>query len=205
VAIGAAPASDSYLSSPRVIAAARTSGADAIHPGYGFLSENPPSRNACADAGVIFVGPPAGVMETMGSKIEARRWPSRAGRPVVLARAPSDQGNAGLRQAIERVGLPALIKASAGGGGRGCGSFAIRRRRRGDRRGPARSGRRIQRRHALRRAADRRRAARRDPDIRGRLTARASTCSRRDCSVQRRHQKVIEESPRRADADLRRA
>jgi acetyl/propionyl-CoA carboxylase alpha subunit len=66
VAIGTAPASDSYLSIPRVIAAARSSRADAIHPGYGFLSENPAFANACADAGVIFVGPPAGVMEKMG-------------------------------------------------------------------------------------------------------------------------------------------
>jgi acetyl/propionyl-CoA carboxylase alpha subunit len=119
VAIGAAPAADSYLSIPRVIAAARTSGADAVHPGYGFLSENPAFANACAEAGVIFVGPPAGVMEKMGSKIEARRVAIAAGAPVVPGETPNNQGNAGLRQAIERVGLPALIKASAGGGGRG--------------------------------------------------------------------------------------
>src|SRR6185503_2675839 len=93
--------------------------ADAVHPGYGFLSENPAFANACADAGVIFVGPPADVMEKMGSKIEARQVATAAGAPIVPGETPNNQENTGLRHAIERVGLPALIKASAGGGGRG--------------------------------------------------------------------------------------
>jgi 3-methylcrotonyl-CoA carboxylase alpha subunit len=204
VAIGAAPVSDSYLSIPRVIAAARASAADAIHPGYGFLSENPAFANACADAGVIFVGPPAGVMAKMGSKIEARRMAVAAGAPVVPGETPSEQGNAGLHQAIERVGLPALIKASAGGGGRGM---------------------RIVRDHGDADAAVD--AARREATaafgdgtlyverlIEGARHVEIQVFAddhghvihlfERDCSVQRRHQKVIEESPSPAlTVDLR--
>jgi 3-methylcrotonyl-CoA carboxylase alpha subunit len=195
VAIGAAPASESYLSIPRVIDAARRSGADAIHPGYGFLSENPAFATACADAGVIFVGPPAGVMEMMGSKIEARQVAVAAGAPVVPGETPSEQGNAGLQQAIQRVGLPALIKASAGGGGRG---MRIVREP-----GDAEAAIDAARREAISAFGD------------GTLyVERLITGARhvevqvfaddhghvvhlfeRDCSVQRRHQKVIEESP----------
>jgi acetyl/propionyl-CoA carboxylase alpha subunit len=204
VAIGTAPASDSYLSIPRVIAAARSSRADAIHPGYGFLSENPAFANACVDAGVIFVGPPAGVMEKMGSKIEARRVAVAAGAPVVPGETPSNQTNDGLRQTIERVGLPALIKASAGGGGRGM---------------------RIVRDHGDADAAidaARREAASAFSDgtlyverlIEGARHVEIQIFAddhghvlhlfERDCSVQRRHQKVIEESPSPAlTADLR--
>ena len=204
VAIGAAPASESYLSIPRVIAAVRSCGADAVHPGYGFLSENPAFAHACAEAGVIFVGPPAGVMENMGSKIEARRVAVAAGAPVVPGEIPGDQGNAGLQHAIERVGLPALIKASAGGGGRGMRIV----RDRGD-------------------AAAAIDAARREASaafgdgtlyverlIEGARHVEIQIVAddhghvlhlfERDCSVQRRHQKVIEESPSPAlTADLR--
>src|SRR5258708_8116187 len=119
VAIGAAPARDSYLSAPKLLDAARSSGADAIHPGYGFLSENAPFASACAGAGLTFVGPPADVIAQMGSKINARRLVSAAGVPVVPGETPDDQSDRGIRQAIERIGLPALINASAGGGGKG--------------------------------------------------------------------------------------
>ena len=204
LAIGAAPASDSYLSIPRVIAATRTSGADAVHPGYGFLSENPAFANACADAGVIFVGPPAGVMEKMGSKIEARRVAVAAGAPVVPGESPGNQGNAGLHQAIERVGLPALIKASAGGGGRGMrivrdygdADAAIDAARReatgafGD--GTLYVERLIEgARHV-------------EIQILADDHGHVLHLFERDCSVQRRHQKVIEESPSPAlTGDLR--
>jgi acetyl-CoA carboxylase biotin carboxylase subunit len=204
VAIGAAPAADSYLSIPRVIAAARSSRADAIHPGYGFLSENPAFASACLDAGVIFVGPPAGVMEKMGSKIQARRVAVAAGAPVVPGETPSNQTNAGLRQTIERVGLPALIKASAGGGGRGMrivrdhgdGDAAIDAARReatsafGD--GTLYVERLIEgARHV-------------EIQILADDHGRVLHLFERDCSVQRRHQKVIEESPSPAlTADLR--
>src|SRR5262249_27130434 len=116
VRIGPAAAAESYLSIPRIIAAATSAGADAIHPGYGFLSENARFATACADAGVIFVGPPPAAIAKMGSKIQARRIARDAGVPVVPGETPGDQSDEGVRTAVERIGLPALIKASAGGG-----------------------------------------------------------------------------------------
>jgi 3-methylcrotonyl-CoA carboxylase alpha subunit len=195
VAIGPAPAHDSYLSVPALIAAARSSGADAIHPGYGFLSENAAFARACAAAGLIFVGPPADVIAQMGSKINARQLVSAAGVPVVPGETPGDQSDRGIRQAIERIGLPALIKASAGGGGKGMRHVLE----------PAGIDESIQ---AARREAD---AAFGDGTLYvERLIARprhvevqifaddhghALHLFERDCSTQRRHQKVIEESP----------
>ena len=195
VSIGPAPAHDSYLSIPTLIEAARSSGADAIHPGYGFLSENAAFAEACAKAGITFVGPPADVIAQMGSKINARRLVSAAGVPVVPGETPDDQSDRGIRQAIDRIGLPALIKASAGGGGKGM-------------------------RHVLE-AGDidaSIQAARREADAAfgdgtlyvERLVAHPRHVEvqifaddhgqvihlcERDCSTQRRHQKVIEESP----------
>jgi acetyl/propionyl-CoA carboxylase alpha subunit len=119
VAIGPAPAVDSYLSTTRILEAVRTSGADAVHPGYGFLSENASFAAACEKAGIVFVGPPSSVIAQMGTKIGARRLMQMAGVPAVPGDVPHDQSDDGVRRAIERVGLPALIKASAGGGGRG--------------------------------------------------------------------------------------
>jgi len=195
VAIGAPPASESYLSIAKIIDAARASGADAIHPGYGFLSEQPHFASACADAGIVFVGPPAAVLARMGSKIEARRVAVEAGVPIVPGETPADQSNAGIAAAVDRVGVPALIKASAGGGGRGM--------------------------RIVREAADapasidaaRREAAAAFGDgtlyverlISGAHHVEIQVLAdhhggvlhlfERDCSVQRRHQKVIEESP----------
>ena len=91
VAIGPAPPAESYLSIPRLIEAARTSGADAVHPGYGFLSENAAFARACEDAGLIFVGPPSDVIARMGSKIDARRLMHEAGIPIVPGETPDDQ------------------------------------------------------------------------------------------------------------------
>src|SRR5581483_8079268 len=117
--IGPAPAAQSYLSVPTIVDAARRAGADAIHPGYGFLSENAAFARACGAAGLTFVGPPADAIDRMGSKIEARRVVASAGVPVVPGETPADQTDAGVRAAAERVGLPVLVKASAGGGGKG--------------------------------------------------------------------------------------
>src|SRR5436190_2652874 len=94
--IGPAPARDSYLSIDNIIAAAIASGADAVHPGYGFLSEQPGLADACAKAGLVFVGPPADGIRRMGSKIEARRIMSTAGVPVVPGETPADQSDTGL-------------------------------------------------------------------------------------------------------------
>src|SRR6185436_11103546 len=87
--------------------------------GYGFLSENAAFADACAKAGLIFVGPPAEAIARMGNKIDARRLAEGAGVPIVPGETPADQTDAGVRRAIDRVGLPALIKAAAGGGGKG--------------------------------------------------------------------------------------
>ncbi len=119
MAIGPAPAVDSYLSTTRILEAVRTSGADAVHPGYGFLSENASFAAACEKAGIVYVGPPSTVIAQMGAKIAARRLMQMAGVPVVPGDVPHDQSDAGIRRAIERVGPPVLVKASAGGGGRG--------------------------------------------------------------------------------------
>ncbi len=96
VAIGPAAAQYSYLSSPRIVEAARATSADAVHPGYGFLSENAAFARACTEAGIIFVGPPADAIARMGSKIEARRIVSAAGVPIVPGETPADQSDAGL-------------------------------------------------------------------------------------------------------------
>jgi len=195
VAIGAAPASDSYLSIPRLIDAAKRSGADAVHPGYGFLSENAAFAQACADAGLVFVGPPSVVIRQMGSKIEARRVVQAAGVPIVPGETPDDQSDAGLRRAIERLGAPALVKASAGGGGKGMRRVqdardavdAIQSSRReaeaafGD--GTLYVERLVEQPHHV------------EVQVFGDAHEHTLHLFERECSVQRRHQKVIEESP----------
>ncbi|PYR62420.1 MAG: hypothetical protein DMF91_06735 [Acidobacteria bacterium] len=195
LAIGPAPAAESYLSIPRLLDAARASGADAVHPGYGFLAENAAFAAACEQATLTFVGPPSRVIATMGSKIDARRAMHAAGVPIVPGDTPDDQTDAGLRRAVERVGLPAIVKPSAGGGGKG-----MRRVRQADE------------------IADAVQAARREATAAfgngtlyvERLVERPRHVEvqvfadnhggvrhlfERECSVQRRHQKIIEESP----------
>ncbi|WP_333825020.1 acetyl/propionyl/methylcrotonyl-CoA carboxylase subunit alpha [Pinisolibacter sp.] len=117
--IGPAPARDSYLDIEAILRAARASGAQALHPGYGFLSENPRLAAACAAAGIVFVGPPAEVIATMGSKIEAKRLAAAAGVPTIPGFADDTGDDAAFLRAAGEVGLPVMIKASAGGGGKG--------------------------------------------------------------------------------------
>ncbi|NDW43552.1 biotin carboxylase N-terminal domain-containing protein [Ruegeria sp. PrR005] len=117
--IGPPEAAQSYLDAARLIAAARRAGADAVHPGYGFLSENANFAATCAEAGLAFVGPPAEVIRAMGSKIEARRLAAVSGVPVVAGHDAADPSDAELGVAADRIGFPLLVKASAGGGGRG--------------------------------------------------------------------------------------
>src|SRR5258705_6380380 len=119
VRIGPAPAGESYLKISAVIDAARAAGADAVHPGYGFLSERAAFAEACGAAGLIFVGPPAAAIERMGSKIGARALMEKAGVPVVPGRTPGDQTDTGIALAANEIGVPVLIKPSAGGGGKG--------------------------------------------------------------------------------------
>ncbi len=117
--VGPAPAAQSYLNAEAIVAAAKSLRADAVHPGYGFLSERAEFAQAVADAGLIFVGPSPQAMAAMGSKIEAKQRVRASGVPVVPGYDGDDQSPARLREQAARVGLPLLIKASAGGGGRG--------------------------------------------------------------------------------------
>jgi 3-methylcrotonyl-CoA carboxylase alpha subunit len=195
VAIGPAPAAESYLSIPRLLEAARSTGADAVHPGYGFLSENATFAEACLNAGLIFVGPPPAVIAQMGSKIDARRLVAAAGVPVVPGETPEDQSDSSLRQAVERVGLPALIKASAGGGGKG-----MRKIPEG---GEIDASIQAARREAAAAFGDGtlyverlvEQARHVEVQIFGDADGHVVHLFDRDCSMQRRHQKVIEESP----------
>jgi 3-methylcrotonyl-CoA carboxylase alpha subunit len=195
VAIGPSPALQSYLDIAKVIDAARASEVAAIHPGYGFLSQSPAFAAACADAGLTFVGPPADVMARMGSKIEARQLMESAGVPVVPGAVASDQSDASLARAIEHVGLPALIKASKGGGGKGmrivetskdvvdCLQAARREAQAAFGDGTLYVERLVTRPHHI--------EVQVIADDHGGLLH----VFERECSVQRRHQKIIEESP----------
>ena len=117
VLIGPPSPAESYLSIPAILKAARETGADAIHPGYGFLSENPAFASACVEAGITFIGPPAAVIERLGSKIAARAIAEKAGVPVVPGETPEEQSNGAIGAAARKVGFPVLLKPSAGGGG----------------------------------------------------------------------------------------
>ena len=195
VAIGPAPATESYLSIPRIIDAARATLADAIHPGYGFLSENHAFAEACSCAGIAFVGPPGPVLLQMGSKLEARRIAESADVPVVPGETPDDQSDEGVRRSLERVGVPAMVKASAGGGGKGMrriddsidAAEAIQSARReavaafGD--GTLYVERLIERPHHV------------EVQVFADANGRVVHLFERECSTQRRHQKIIEESP----------
>jgi len=195
VHIGPPPASESYLSMARLIEAVQASGADAVHPGYGFLSENAPFAAACEKAGVIFVGPPSSVIAQMGSKIAARRLMDSAGVPVVPGETPVDQSDTSVAAAITRVGFPALVKASAGGGGKGM--------RRVDEESQALEAVQMARREAesafgdgtlyIEHVIDRPRHV--EVQIFADNHDHVVHLFERECSVQRRHQKVIEESP----------
>ncbi len=119
VFIGASPPRDSYLRWERILEAARATGAQAVHPGYGFLSENEAFAQACADAGLVFIGPPPSAIKAMGLKAESKQLMERAGVPLVPGYHAADQDPALLKREAARIGYPVLIKASAGGGGKG--------------------------------------------------------------------------------------
>ena len=195
VFIGSGPASESYLSIERIVAAARDNGADALHPGYGFLSENADFAQACADAGLIFVGPPAAAIRAMGSKAEAKRLMVQAGVPVVPGYHGERQETGFLRQKAYEIGYPLLVKAVAGGGGRGM--------RRVDRAVDFDAALESARREAQNAFGDDRVLLERyvvnprhiEIQVFADASGRTIHLGERDCSVQRRHQKVIEEAP----------
>src|SRR6185312_8136202 len=119
VPIGPAPAVESYLSIDKVIDAAVRTGAQAIHPGYGFLSENVEFARACEKAGIVFIGPPVAAIEAMADKIRAKQTVMAAGVPVVPGRTEPDMTDEQVIDAAVAVGFPVLLKPSAGGGGKG--------------------------------------------------------------------------------------
>ncbi len=193
--IGAAPAAESYLRGETILEAARAAGAEAIHPGYGFLSENAGFAEACAAAGVVFIGPPAAAIRAMGSKSEAKALMQEAGVPLVPGYHGFEQAAEALVAEAHKVGYPLMIKASAGGGGKGM-------------RIVQRAEDFLEALEAARREA---KAAFGDDRV---LLERYLPAPRhiemqvfrdshgngvhlfeRDCSSQRRHQKVIEEAP----------
>jgi 3-methylcrotonyl-CoA carboxylase alpha subunit len=205
VAIGPAPAADSYLRGDKIIAAALASGAQAVHPGYGFLSENAAFAQACADAGLIFIGPPASAIRAMGSKSAAKTLMAQAGVPLVPGYHGDDQDAALLQREADRIGYPVLLKASAGGGGKGmrivddAAGFA--------------AALASCRREALAAFGDDKILIEkyltrpRHVEIQVFADNRGDCVSlvERDCSVQRRHQKVLEEAPAPGLSAARRA
>ena len=195
VRIGPAAPAESYLSIPALLEAASASGAQAIHPGYGFLSERASFARACEAAGLTFVGPPAGVIEQMGSKIGARALMEASGVPVVPGGVPRDQSDDGILKAARDTGFPVLVKASAGGGGKGM--RAVRSA------GAAVEEIRAARREAAAAFGDGtlyvERIIERPRHVEVQVFADGQGnvvhLFERECSIQRRHQKIIEESP----------
>ena len=193
--IGPPPARDSYLNVEAILAAAREISADAVHPGYGFLSENAGFARACETAGLVFIGPAAETIETMGSKIAARALMESAGVPVVPGATPHDQSDEGVLAAAKAIGLPALVKASAGGGGKGMrllsdASSAVEEIRAARREATSGFGDGTL---YIERYIDRPRHI--EIQVFGDAHGGVVHLFERECSVQRRHQKVIEESP----------
>ena len=195
VPLGGRTARDSYLDIERVVHAAQAAGAEAVHPGYGFLSERAAFARACERAGLVFVGPPADAIDQMGSKTAARTLAARVGVPVVPGEIPGEPTDEAVVEAVRRVGLPALLKPAAGGGG--IGMRVVR---------------------TLAEAAEAVRGARRDAtaafgddalyverlvekprhvelQVFGDRHGRMVHVLERECSLQRRHQKVVEECP----------
>ncbi|WP_206930700.1 acetyl/propionyl/methylcrotonyl-CoA carboxylase subunit alpha [Roseococcus thiosulfatophilus] len=203
--IGPAPARESYLRAEAILEVARASGAEAIHPGYGFLSENAEFAEACAQAGIAFIGPSPAAIRAMGSKAESKRLMVAAGVPTVPGYHGAAQEDDMLAGEARRIGFPVLIKASAGGGGKGmrpvydAADFA--RELEGARR------------EALAAFGDDRvliekyltRPRHVEVQVMGDTHGRIVHLHTRDCSIQRRHQKVLEEAPAPALSDALRA
>jgi 3-methylcrotonyl-CoA carboxylase alpha subunit len=193
--IGPAPARESYLNAEAILAAARDSGADAVHPGYGFLSENADFAEACLAADIAWIGPPPAAIRAMGSKSEAKALMQAAGVPVVPGYHGADQSPARLAREAEAIGYPVLIKASAGGGGRG-----MRIVERPDALAEALASAQREAKASFgddRLLIERYLARPRHIEMQVFADAYGNTIHllERDCSIQRRHQKVIEEAP----------
>ena len=193
--IGPPPARESYLDAEAILDAARRAGADAIHPGYGFLSENPDFAERCTARGIAFVGPPAAAIRAMGSKSEAKRLLAGTGVPLVPGYHGDDQAPERLAREADAAGWPVLVKAAAGGGGRG-----MRVVERAEDFGAALVGARREARAAFgdeKMLIERYVAKARHVEVQVFADRHGNFVHlfERDCSVQRRHQKVVEEAP----------
>lgn len=195
VHIGASPATESYLQGDRIIEAAKAAGAEAIHPGYGFLSENADFADAVAKAGLIWVGPTAATIRSMGLKDEAKRIAEEAGVPVLPGYRGEAQDAATLEGEAERIGYPLLIKAVAGGGGRGIRLVAKRQDLAGELESAVREAKSSfgDGRVMLEKLVEQPRHI--EVQVFGDSHGGAVHLYERDCSLQRRRQKVVEEAP----------
>ncbi len=195
VRLGPAAARESYLVADRIVAAALATGAEAVHPGYGFLSENAAFADACAEAGIVFIGPPASAIRAMGSKSAAKQLMEKAGVPLTPGYHGDDQDPAMLAREAGRIGFPVLIKASAGGGGKGM--------RRVDAATDFDAALASCRREAKSAFGDDRVLVEQyvlkprhiEIQVFADTQGACVYLFERDCSVQRRHQKVLEEAP----------
>ncbi|WP_442776645.1 ATP-binding protein, partial [Sphaerotilus montanus] len=195
VRIGPAAARESYLRADKILEVARATGAQAVHPGYGFLSENDAFADACAEAGIVFIGPPASAIRAMGSKSAAKALMEKAGVPLTPGYHGDQQEPAFLAEQAANIGYPVLIKASAGGGGKGM--------RRVDRAEDFESALASCQREAINAFGDQHvlvekyvlRPRHIEIQVFGDTQGDCVYLFERDCSVQRRHQKVLEEAP----------
>ncbi|RYY91307.1 MAG: ATP-grasp domain-containing protein, partial [Comamonadaceae bacterium] len=195
VHIGGSAPKDSYLRWEKILEAAKATGAEAIHPGYGFLSENEEFAQACADAGLVFIGPPPSAIKAMGLKAESKQLMEKAGVPLVPGYHGADQDPALLQREADRIGYPVLIKASAGGGGKGMRAV--------DRSEDFAAALASCQREAINSFGDDavliekyvQRPRHIEIQVFGDTHGNCVYLFERDCSVQRRHQKVFEEAP----------
>jgi 3-methylcrotonyl-CoA carboxylase alpha subunit len=195
VLIGPAPAKESYLRAEKIIEVALATGAQAIHPGYGFLSENADFADACAEAGLVFIGPPASAIRAMGSKSAAKSLMEQAGVPLVPGYHGKVQDAAFLQEQADGIGYPVLLKASAGGGGKGMRIV--------ERSGDFKAALESCKREAINSFGDDKvlvekylsRPRHIEIQVFADTTGACVYLFERDCSVQRRHQKVLEEAP----------
>ncbi len=203
--LGPAAAAESYLRIDKILEVAVQAGAEAIHPGYGFLSENAEFAEACAAAGVIFVGPPASAIRAMGSKSQAKAIMAAADVPLVPGYHGADQDPALLRREAEKIGFPVLIKASAGGGGKGMRVVGKAEDFAAELAGAQREARAAfgQDQVLLEKYLTQPRHI--EVQVFADSHGQAVSLFERDCSVQRRHQKVLEEAPAPGVSPARRA
>ncbi|MGW3120216.1 acetyl/propionyl/methylcrotonyl-CoA carboxylase subunit alpha [Streptomyces sp. NPDC001107] len=195
VRIGPAPAAESYLSVQRLLEAAARTGAQAVHPGYGFLAENADFARACADAGLVFIGPPADAISLMGDKIRAKETVQAAGVPVVPGSSGSGLSDDRLADAAREIGMPVLLKPSAGGGGKGMRLVRDAKRLADEIAAARREARASFGDDTLlvERWVDRPRHI--EIQVLADGHGNVVHLGERECSLQRRHQKIIEEAP----------